>query len=182
MRPALLAALTVCALFAMAGIPQAQTWSPSEAQKNTLLSYVTGYFTALDRGDFSAAYDFLDPALKAQLTLSQYKTTRAASAAPGDRVKTRQLVGVTWYPGQGAGGTGVAVAVDYLSETEGNVSTCGYLVWLEREAGRQFALLRDEHSSFPRAVVEEGLDALSENQRNAVLAPPACRSLFGAEK
>ena len=173
-----MAGLTV---FILAGIAHAQSWTASQEQKNTLLSYVTGYFTALDRGDFSAAYDFLDPSLKSQITRNQYESARTASAIPGDKVKSRQLVGVTWYPGQGAGGTGVAVAVDYLSETEQKISTCGYLVWLELEAGRQFALLRDESSSFPHHIVRKGLAAMSEEQRRAAIAPPACRSLFGEQ-
>ena len=156
----------------------AQSWNPSEAQKDALLSHVTSYFKALDQEKYSEAYEMLAPPVKANATLSEFRSLRVQAIEAGGRVTSRSLVGVSWYPGQGMEGTALAVAVDYLAETDKEITICGYLVWLELAEGR-YALLRDDSSSFAREQIESGLDGMSDEQKRQVLSPPACRSLFG---
>lgn len=158
-------------------VVHAQSWSPSETQKNALLSHISSYFSALDRENYSDVYDLLAPSLKAQATLSDFSAARAQITETVGSVTSRKLVRVSWYPGRGGVGTGLAVAVDYLAETDKELTVCGYLAWLEIAEG-QYVMLRDDSSSFTRERIESGLKGLSEEQQRMMLHPPVCRSLF----
>jgi hypothetical protein len=147
MRAVTLLAAAVAAL--AAGAVQAQP-APAVAHDQAAVVAVTErYFSALDRGDWRAAYDFYTPGA-VQASFQEWRDSRRAFASQAGVAEGRRVVKVTWYDNPpDAPRAGTYAAVDYTGAYEKMALECGYVVWFH-DGAAGWRLVRQEQNLIPR--------------------------------
>lgn len=147
LRRALWCLLALCA--STPGAPLAAAadaaYAPSRAEKVRIEQLSTGYFDALERADYAAAYALLTPQMQAQISAADWNAMQQANRAQSGALRERVQRAVTWYldPPE-APAPGLYVAVDYDSVYDADTHQSEYLIWFRPRGGSEFRLTRHE--------------------------------------
>ncbi|MCH8617525.1 DUF4019 domain-containing protein [Undibacterium sp. TS12] len=122
--------------------------SDDEARfRNEVKKLTVIYFSALEKGDYQAAYNMLGSSTKSLSAYPEWKARASAYQATIGKLINRDLWRITVYDNPAnSQQPGVYIAVDYETRHSAAPITCGYVVWFVPPGSKSgFSLMREEY-------------------------------------